>query len=775
MIRRVAVLGAGVMGSRIAAHFANAGVPALLLDLVLPDEPDRNAAARRALEAAAARKPVAFFSEAARSLVTVGNFDDDLPRLADCDWIIEAVKEDLDIKRELWHRVEPLAHPDAILSTNTSSLSLARLSEGFTPSFRRRFLGVHFFNPPRYLRLVEIIPGPATAPELLAAVSDFCDRRLGKGVVRCKDTPGFIANRIGCFFLASALKFMLQDGLTVEETDALTGPLIGLPKSATCRLLDIIGLDLWHALSRNLYEAACDDPWRERFPPPDFILQMIERGWLGEKSGQGFYRRTGSAESRLIEAIDWRTLDYHPAAKPSLDTLETAWTVPDLGARLRYLLNNGGRAGAFLWKLLSDLLIYSAERIPEISDRTVEIDRAMRWGYAFQLGPFQIWDALGFLPTTRRLEREGRLLPDHIIAMLASGADAFYRPADAAGLPRTAYFDLLRQTYRDIEPRPGVISLAGLKRARGVLRENSAASLIDLGDGVLCVEFHTKLNTLSEDVFEMLRAALQETARNFNAILIANQGEHFSAGADLHIFLSAARSGDWNAIERFLRAFQELNMAIRCAPKPVVAAPFGHTLGGGCEIVLHATRAQASAELYMGLVETRVGLIPAAGGAKQMLLNLGDAERVFHLIARSEVSASAPDARRLGYLSPADGVTMNPDRLIHDAKTLALSLAPSFLPAAPCQHVPVGGAAAYAKLKLGAWLARQAGRISDHDFLIADKLAYVLSGGRLTGPQTVSEQYLLDLEREAFLSLCGHPKTQARIQHMLETGQPLRN
>lgn len=775
MIRRVAVLGAGTMGSRIAAHFANAGVPALLLDIVLPGEADRNAAARKGLDTAAVQRPVAFFTDTARSLVSIGNFEDDLSRVATCDWIIEAVKEDLEIKREIWRKVEPLVKPDTVLSTNTSGLSLARLADGFTAGFRERFLGTHFFNPPRYLHLVELIPGPSTDDDVIAAVSDFCDRRLGKGIVRCKDTPNFIGNRIGYFFGATVHKIMVEEGYTVEEVDALTGPLIGLPKSASFRLLDIIGTDVWDSVGRNLYEAAYDDPWRERFPPRDFLRQMIERGWLGEKSGQGFYRRSGFGESRVIEAIDWRTLEYREASTASFETVETARNIEDLGARLCYLINAGGRAGDFLWKLLSDLLIYSAERIPEISDRIVELDRAMRWGYAFQLGPFEMWDALAFEETAHRMQREGRILPDSVTSMLAGGAKAFYRPADADGKPHTEYFDLRGQTYQEIAPRPGVISLAEIKRARGVVRENAEASLIDLGDGVLCVEFHSKMNTLGEDALRTLQAALEEAGRNFEAVVIANQGEQFSAGANIHMLLLAAQSGDWDKIELFIRTFQDLNMAIRCSAKPVVAAPFGHTLGGGCEVVLHSARAQASAELYMGLVEPNVGLIPAAGGTKQMLLNLGDAEKAYNLIARSQVSASAPDARRLGYLREGDGITMNPERLVEDAKTLALSLSRNYVPAAASEDIVVGGDCVYAKLKIGAWLTREAGRISDHDLVIAEKLAYVLSGGRLTAGQTVSEQYLLDLERQAFLSLCGHPKTQARIEHMLKTGRPLRN
>jgi 3-hydroxyacyl-CoA dehydrogenase len=772
IIQRVAVLGAGTMGSRIAAHFANAGVPSLLLDVVLPGEKDRSRAARKGIESAARQKPGAFFTQEAVSLIDPGNFEDDLAKVSGCDWIIEAVVEDIDIKRALWKKVVPLARPDAILSTNTSGIRLAQITEGFLPGVLKRFIGTHFFNPPRYLHLVELIPTAATDPELTAAVARFCDIRLGKGVVPCKDTPNFIANRIGSFFGATAHQLMTEGDYTIEEVDELTGPLIGLPRSASFRLLDIIGLDIWAFVAKNLYEAVPGDPWRGRIAPPPFLVEMIRRGWLGEKAGQGFYRRTASG---AIEAIDWKTLEYHPRQTPNLPTAETGRNIEDLSARLRFLTQSGDRAGVFLWKLASDLFLYAAERVPDIAGRVVEIDRAMRWGYGWRLGPFELWDALGFEAAARRMEKEGRDLPPNVVVMLEAGAKSFYRPADAGGIPRTEYFDFHGIAYQQIEDRPGILALAGLKRARGVVKENAGASLVDLGDGVLCVEFHSKMNALGEDAIRMVFAALEEATADFEAMVIANQGEAFSAGANLTLLLLAAQEAEWDQIDYFLRNFQQMNMALRCAVKPVVAAPFGHTLGGGLEVVLHATRAQASAETYMGLVEVGVGLIPAAGGTKQMLINLADPDKAFELIGFAKVSSSAADARRLGLLTECDGITMNPERLIADAKALALSLTRNHVPRRPRTDIEVGGEAVHSALKLKAWLAHQAGRISDHDLEIAGKLAWVLSGGRLTGRQTVSEQYLLDLEREAFLSLCGTAKTQERIRHMLRTGKPLRN
>ena len=772
-IRRVAVLGAGTMGARIAAHLANAGIPSLLLDVVLPNQPDRNAAALKGIESAAKQKPGGFFTGGARKLITPGNFEDHLPEIASCDWIIEAVIENLDAKRVLWTKVEALRAPGSVVSTNTSGIPLRQISEGFSPEFRRHFLGTHFFNPPRYLHLCEVIPGEDTSPDVLAGISDFCDRRLGKGVVPCKDTPNFIANRIGSMVGATVYKLTIEDDFTVEEVDALTGPLIGLPNSASYRLLDIVGLDIWAHVAKNLYAAVPGDPWRERLAMPDFALKMIERGWLGEKTGQGFYKRVG--KEKAIHAIDWKTLEYHPAAKPKFEAAEMARQVEDLPARLRMLVAGRDRAGAFLWKLLSDVCLYAAGSVPEISERIVEIDRAMRWGYAHKLGPFELWDALGFEETARRIESEGRPLAENIVRMLEAGAKSFYQAADAGGVARTEYFDLGALSYRELERRPGIVALSDTRRARGVVKKNAGASLVDAGDGVLCLEFHSKMNILGEDQIGMIHAGLEETERNFQAMIIANEGDNFSAGANLVMVLLAAQEGEWDELNAAIHRFQQANMALKYAPKPVVAAPHARALGGGCEIVLHAIQVQAASELYMGLVEVGVGLIPAAGGCKEMILRLKDPRRVFELIGFGKVSASAADAVELGLLGKGAGITMNQERLIADAKALALSLAPNYRQGRPRADVKVSGEAGYALMKMGAWLAREGEYITEYDTLIAEKLAYVLSGGRLTGEQEVSEQYLLDLEREAFLSLCGQAKTQERIQHMLKTGKPLRN
>ena len=503
------------------------------------------------------------------------------------------------------------------------------------------------------------------------------------------------------------------------------------------------------------------------------MLKMVERGWLGDKTGQGCYKRVG--EKKEIWAIDWKTLEYHAARKPKFPSVEAARNIEDLGLRLRTLIALPDRAGSLLWKLFRDHVVYAAGMVPEISGRIVEIDRAMRWGFAFPLGPFEFWDALGVEATVERMRRENCAAPPNVERMLASGARCFYGTADREGQPRTRWFDLHGGAWQDLEARPGVLVLNDIKRARGVVKTNPGASLIDLGDGALCLEFHSKMNTLADDALAMVGTALNEIERGFMALVIANQGEHFSAGANLATLLLAAQEGEWQDLDEAIRRFQQANMALKYAPVPVVAAPFAMTLGGGCEMVLHATRAQASAETSMGLVETGVGLIPAAGGCKEMLLRLGHAKAAFELIGYAKMSGSAAHARELGLLRAQDGITMSPERLVADAKAAALALAAGYVPGAPRQDIPVEGEAGFATLKMGIHLAREGGYISEYDAVIGEKLAHVLSGGRLAGGQTVSEQHLLDLEREAFLSLCGQPKTQERIQAMLKTGKTLRN
>jgi 3-hydroxyacyl-CoA dehydrogenase len=767
-IRRVAVLGAGTMGSRIAAHFANAGIPATLLDINL-------AAAANGLKNAQKSKPAALFKDSLATLITPGRFDDDLGRVKECDWVIEAVTEDLGIKRALWARVERERKPGTIVSTNTSGIPLHSISEEFGEEMRRHFCGTHFFNPPRYLHLCELIPGRDTDAGILNFLREFCDRRLGKGVVDCKDTPNFIGNRIGSFVGGTVQKLTVEGDYTIEEVDALTGNLIGLPKSGSYRLLDIVGLDIWAHVSRNLYEGVPGDPWRERFLLQPFLNTLLERKWLGDKTGQGCYKKVDNNGKREFWAIDWKTVEYRAPSKPRFASVEGARLQEDLRERLRMLVASPDRAGWFLWKMFRDTLLYSAEMIPEISDRIVEIDRAMKWGYANTLGPFELWDALGFESTARRMEKDGCALPPSVEKMLSSGAASFYQPADEGHKPRTSYFDLVHSSYDILEDRPGVIVLTDTKRARGVVKKNSGASLVDIGDGVLLCEFHSKMNAMGDDIIAMIQHGIAETEKNFTAMVIGNQGENFSVGANLMLVLLGAQEGEWDEINAAINRFQKCSMAIKYAAKPVVVAPFGYAFGGGCEVTLHGARVQASAETYIGLVEAGVGLIPGGGGCKELITRGMEPRKAFELIGMAKVATSAAEARDLGLLRDGDQISMNPERLIGDAKVLALSLAATYVQGSPRSDVKVGGEETLALLKTGVWTMRQGEYISDYDFVIGEKLAYVLSGGRATGGSVVSEQYLLDLEREAFLSLCGRRETQQRISHMLKTGKPLRN
>jgi 3-hydroxyacyl-CoA dehydrogenase len=713
-IRRAAVLGAGTMGARIAAHFANAGIPALLLDLT-PE------LARKGLESAYKQSPSAFYSEAGLGLVDTGSFDGDLARISGCDWVVEAVAEDLEVKRSLWQRVLREASEHALLSTNTSGIPLRSICADWPAEAKSRFLGTHFFNPPRYMYLLELVP--AGDAELLKEVGEFAEKVLGKGVVICRDTPNFIANRVGGFFGATVCKLMQRLDLSIEEVDALTGPLIGLPKSASFRLLDVVGLDVWRSVAKNVYDLAPDDPQRERFELPTFLTEMLARGWLGEKTGQGFYQRRGAAKE--IWAIDWKTLEYHPAQKPKIGAVEQALMIEDLGERLKRLASDGSKAGEFIRTLYRDTYDYCEAVCPRIAYSPHDIDRAMEWGYGHAMGPYRVAEILGF-------------------------AKSAMPPAPP--LPR------------------GYLKLGELP----MVRSNAGAALRDLGDGCLCLEFRSKLNVLGQDQLEMVHTALAELEKRFEALVIANEGEHFSAGANLMMILMMAQAGDWDELSEAVVRFQSMNMALKYSQKPVVSAPHHMTLGGGCEVALHTSRMQALAEIYTGLVEAGVGVVPAGGGCKELLLKLGDARRAFELIGMAKLSTSAANAKEMGLLEKADGVTMNRRRLVGDAKGMALAMASSYRPPV-CSEIRVGGDPAYAELRMMAWLMRQAEQISDHDLLIAEKLARILTGGAHPCARAVSEQHLLDLEREAFLSLCGTTKTQDRIAHMLKSGKPLRN
>lgn len=790
-IHKVAVLGAGTMGARIAAHLANAAVPSLLLDIVPegagPDDAKaRNRIAQSGLEAALKSRPPAFFVPEAARLITVGNFDDDLALVSGCDWIIEAVTENREIKRSLYQKVLRHRKPGTIFSSNTSGISIASLAEGLPDDFRRNFLGTHFFNPPRYMKLLELIPTPETDPGVVKTVSRFGDRVLGKGIVRAHDTPNFIGNRIGVFFTIAVLHRMAQDGFSIEEIDLLTGPLMGLPKSATFRTTDIVGLDVMVHVVTNLAEALPDDERRDLFALPDFVCELHRRNLLGDKTGGGFYKKIKASDgSSEILTIDLNTFKYREQQKPRFPSVDMARSTEDVGKRIAALAGSPDRVGDFYRKVLGDTFHYAASRIPEISDDLPSVDNAMKWGFSWELGPFELWDAVGVEKIVAQWKQESRPVPPLVEELLASGAKTFYSSSDGT----RQVFDLASKKYQPVKVLPGILLLPSLKERNNEVKKNAGASLIDLGDGVACLEFHSKMNTIGPDTVEMVHHALRSLSDGFEALVIGNQAPNFCVGANLMLLLMAIQEGEWDEVHRMVREFQAANMALKYAPKPVVAAPFGLTLGGGVEIALHCARIRAAAETYMGLVETGVGLLPAGGGTKEMLVRALDAvpqdehadpftyvKEVFLNIGMAKVSASAEDARKLGYLAARDSISMNRDRQIADAKQLALDLVKlGYRPGVPRTDIRVLGQSAFSMMKLGLHLMRRAERLSDYDVVVGTQIARVLAGGEFTSPQAVSEQYLLDLEREAFVSLCGQKKTQERIQFMLKMGKPLRN
>ncbi len=749
-IRSVAVLGAGTMGAQIAAHFANAGVPVVLLDITAD-------MARDGLKRARALRPDPFFTADAAALITTGGFATDLALISSTDWVLEAVVEVLEVKRALLAKVDAVRRPGAIVSSNTSGIPLATLAEGRSDDFRTHWLGTHFFNPPRYLRLVELIPTAETDPVVTGRVSRFVDHRLGKGVVIAKDTPNFIGNHLALYGVMVTLRALESGRFTVEDIDAITGPALGRPKSATFRTMDIAGIDILVQVAMNL-----------GFEMPAFVKALVEKGWVGEKAGQGFYKRTKSAGGSEIQTLDPATLTYRPRQSARYGSLEAARSIENTGERIRTLLLGDDEVGAFLRATLGETLVYTAAVTPDIAYSIDDVDRVMRWGFGWELGPFEIIDAIGI---RELLDAIGS--PEEVPRLFA---EQF-----AAG----------RNRFRDGAVPPAAPDLQILKSARDrqqVVRKNAGASLVDLGDGVLALEFHAKMNALGGDQIQMMHAGVKEATANFAALVVGNDGPNFSAGANLMLLLLEAQEGNWDEIDMMIRAFQGANQALRFADVPVIVAPAGLTLGGGCEIALHGDRVQAAGESYIGLVEVGVGLIPGGGGTKEMLARAvaglppthGDllpfVMRVFETIGFAKVSASAADARRLGFLDEADRVTMNRERLMSDAKAHALErVHEGYQRPAARTNIIVGGDSVLAALKLGIHLASRAGRITDHDAVVGRALANVLAGGALPHQTPVGEQYLLDLEREAFLKLCGERKTLERIQHTLKTGKPLRN
>ncbi|HSP22835.1 MAG TPA: 3-hydroxyacyl-CoA dehydrogenase/enoyl-CoA hydratase family protein [Planococcus sp. (in: firmicutes)] len=790
-IKRAAVIGSGVMGSGIAAHLANIGIPVLLLDIVprelsteeqakgltLEDRQVRSRIAATAVQKLLKQKPAPLAAKKNLQLITPGNLEDDLDKLKDVDWIIEVIVENLDVKKSLYEKLDAVRKPGTIISSNTSGISINAMVEGRSEDFGKHFLGTHFFNPPRYLKLLEVIPAQTTSPEVLQFMKDFGEDRLGKGVVEAKDTPNFIANRIGTYGLLVAVREMQNRGYSIGEVDSVTGPLIGRPKSATFRTLDVVGLDTFMHVAKNVYDQTTGEE-QQVFEAPAFMKKMVENGWLGAKSGQGFFLK----KDKEILELDPETMEYRTAGKLKTPSQEMAKQQKGLNAKVKTLIYANDRTGELLWNLLAPTLRYSAQLHGEIADDIVAIDNAMKWGFGWEQGPFEIWDAIGVRQSAAKMAEDGHVIPAFAQSLLDSGNENFYKEENG-----DLYF-FNGTDYSAVPVNGKVIDLKRFKKKHGVVKSNSGASLIDLGDGILLLEFHSHSNAIGLDIMQMINYAVDEVEKNHKGLVIGNQGKNFCVGANLGMILMEAQDDNIFELDFTIKTFQNALMKIKYSSKPVVVAPFGMTLGGGAEVALHAAHIQASMETYMGLVEAGVGLIPGGGGNKELYIKhlkglphgvtfdyQNVASKVFEAIATAKVSTSAEEARDTNFLNFTDGISVNSDHLIHDAKQAALNLFENGYQAPVRDKVPVTGEPGYATLLLGAEGMHLSGYISDYDLKIAKKLAFVLSGGKLPYGTLVDEQYLLDLEREAFLNLVAKPKTQQRMQHMLVKGKPLRN
>ncbi|GIV77802.1 MAG: 3-hydroxyacyl-CoA dehydrogenase [Litorilinea sp.] len=808
-IERATVIGAGTMGAAIAGHLANAGIPVTLLDIVptelTPEEEAagltlehpqvRNRIVRAGFERMVNASPSNLFSKALAARIELGNVEDDWERaVGRSDWIIEAIVERPGPKQALMARLDATAPATAIISSNTSGIPIHILAQDRSPEFKRRFLGTHFFNPPRYLHLLEVIPHGETDPAVVNRMRQFAENVLGKGVVVCKDTPNFIANRLLTFIQCDILEYAIQEGYTVEEVDLLTGTLLGRPRTATFRLNDVIGLDVLVLVTENLYPMIPHDEEREilRAPLGSAVLKtLLAHDLLGAKRGQGFYKTVVDEQGNkhfwgldLRRAAHEGVVDYLPPQQPRWESVEAARRLP-LPERLRALVNADDRAGALIWHTLSRTLAYASRRIPEIADSLVDVDNVMRWGFAWEMGPFEIWDALGVAETAERMEREGTPVAPWVREMLEKGHKTFY---SHQGMMRTAYSPRSK-AYTPIQENERVLRIPEIKRCHRTLAENDSATLVNMGDGVMLLEFHSKMNALDPLIFQVMQAALERLHGDAAGLVIGNEGPHFSVGANLVLLGNAAQSGRWDELEQMLKVGQDTLMALRTAPKPVVAAPFQRVLGGGVEVCMATDRVTAHAETYMGLVEVSVGIVPGWGGCKEMVRRhvsphmhatnvnpLPYLRQVFETIGFAKVSTSALEAQELGYLSPQDRIVMNRDHLLYEAQREVLWMADTgYRPPVVQGNVYAAGRDALASMRIEIYSLQQAGYISEHDAKIADRLAYVLCGGELSRPTWMDEQYFLDLEREAILSLAGEEKTQARIWHMLQHGKPLRN
>lgn len=796
VIKRAAVLGSGVMGSGIAAHLANIGIPTLMLDVVprelteaekkqgltLEDKAVRNRIVNNNKQALLKQKPSPITSKKSLDLIEIGNMDDDLERIADVDWIVEVVVENLEIKKQVFAKVDEFRKEGTIVSSNTSGISVERMIEDCSLDMKKHFLGTHFFNPPRYLKLLEIIPTQHTDPEVVSFMKQFSENILGKGVVEAKDTPNFIANRIGTYGLQISVHEMMKAGLSVGEVDSITGPLIGRPKSATFRTLDVVGLDTFINVAKTVYDQV-EGEEKAVFEIPSFMQEMNEKGWIGAKAKQGFYLKQKNKDGSTILQLNPETMEYEERKKLKSAAVEMAKQQKGTRKKVKALLTQpGDKASDFLWSIFKPTLLYSAELLGEIADDITQIDNAMKWGFGWKMGPFETWDAIGLRKSVERMKKEGSNVPSWIEKMLEDGNETFYKEENS----NVHFYD--NGEYKQVDFNKKEINIKRLKSSKGVIKKNTGASLVDLGDGVALLEFTSPNNSIGLDVMQMVNDSIDEVEKNYEGLVIGNQGSNFCVGANLALMLMEAQDDNFFELDMVVRQFQNMTLKIKYSEKPVVTAPFNMTLGGGAEVTLPAASVQASAESYIGLVEVGVGLIPGGGGTKELYLKmLRDmpqgvdfdlmkvANTVFERVATAKVSTSAEEAKEIGFLNNYDGISVNPDHLLHDAKQRVLALAQLGYKAPKREKIPVVGDAGYAAMMLGAKQLQLSGYASEHDMKIAEKLAYVLSGGRVKEGTVIDEQVMLDLEREAFLSLIGEPKTQMRMQHMLLKGKPLRN
>lgn len=803
-VHHTVVLGAGTMGAAIAAHLANAGIQVTLLDIIpdklTPDEEAkglslndaqvRNRIVQQGFDRAVKAKPANFFTANHAALVKIGNLEDDLGSVAEADWVIEAVVENLKIKQTLMKRIDEHRASHTIISTNTSGIPIGLIAQGLSEGFRKHFLGTHFFNPPRYLKLLEVIPTEETLPEVVEFISRFCEYRLGKGVVLAKDTPNFIANRLAFGSGAFALDYILENNYTVAEVDAITGPVMGNPKTATFRLIDLVGIDVWEHVGKNLAPAIPEDEHALRYLNSErvnnLIHSLVERGWLGNKAKQGFYKEVKTPEGgKEFWTLDLNTLEYQLPQKVRFDSIGQVKDIEKLSERLMKLISADDRAGQLVKALTYQSLSYASDRIPEIADTPKPIDDAMRWGFSREAGPFEIWDMLGVADSVKAMKDAGFPVARWVEEMLAKGFPSFYQ---YQGETKTGVYNPQKGSYEAIKHSPMNIILKDEKLRGKIIKQNPGASLVDLGDGVACVEFHTKMNVLDEDIFNIILEGMDRAETEYEGLVIGNDAENFSAGANLFMVVMAAQQGMWEMLSNVVKKMQDMNMRMRYFPKPIVVAPAGMALGGGAEIIMYGSRVVAAAELYAGLVEIGAGVIPAGGGTKEMvrrILNPGMKtpnveplpflQRIFEQIGMAKVAASAEEAREMGILTQADRVVLNRSHLLAEAKREVLNMATAgYKPPLP-EKIFAAGRDALAAMRVGVYMMKEGGYITEYENHIANKLAYIMTGGELSKPGWVTEQYILDLEREAFLSLCGEQKTQQRMWNILQTGKPLRN